>query len=201
MAIGKRLFQKTKDCVPRGAGEDAELVAGLRQGSEKSFEIIVLRYHGVVLGVATRFLRNQSVARDVAQEVFLALWTGKERFDGRGSFRGYLCSMTVHRCLNLVRRERLHREKMPELREVEADRDGEAELPLNRVLSAEKAEMLWDKLLQLPDQMRETLMLRYLHDMSLEEVATSLGLPLGTVKSHLSRGLKRLYGLCVEEGS
>ena len=199
MAISRKWFQPAKASLPLETWEDGDLVAGMRQGYEKAFEIILLRYNGVVLGVASRFLRNPTAARDVAQEVFLALWTGKEGFDGRGSFRGYLCSMTVHRCLNLVRRERLQRQKMPELQQVEAQRQTGPTQPLQRVLSAEKAELLWEKLLELPDQMRETLMLRYLHEMSLEEVASFLALPLGTVKSHLSRGLKRMYSLLAQE--
>ncbi len=199
MAIGKSWFQPARASLPADTWEDGDLVDAVRQGSEKAFEIILLRYQAVVLAVASRFLKNPTVARDVAQEVFLALWTGQERFDGRGSFRGYLCSMAVHRCLNLVRRERLHREKMPALQQVECGREGDSAQPLDQVLSAEKAELLWEQLLELPDAVRETLMLRYMHEMPLEEIASFLGLPLGTVKSHLSRGLKRMYTLVAQE--
>lgn len=190
MAIGKKQFQ---EC------EDNDLVRAMRQGSQEAFEILVVRYHGVILALVSRFMRNPSAARDVAQEVFLDLWTGKERYESQGSFRSYLCSMTVHRCLNLVRREKLHMQKMPQLAQVERQRDTQADLPLHNLLRTEQSEMLWEKMLKLPVQMRETLILRYLHDMQLEEIATLRGLPLGTVKSHLSRGIKKMFSLFTQE--
>ena len=99
---------------------------------------------------------------------------------------------------------RRHLHQHPELsgrEEQTAEDPGEPDRPLAELVEREKARVVRGALARVPDGHRQVLVLRFTHDLSLEEIAASTGHPLGTVKSHLFRGLKRLRRLLDEEST
>jgi RNA polymerase sigma factor (sigma-70 family) len=176
---------------------DDDLMRLARAGDTGAFGALVHRHQRLVLGLAVRFLDDRFAARDVAQDVFLSLWEDRARYQPRGRFRSYLVSATVHRC-NTARRRELGRAKtlaaLPAPPPADAQ-PGPEPTALRRLVERERDRDVRAKLRLVPERCRAVLVLRFGHGMTLEEVAAATGLPLGTVKSHLFRGLKRLQAL------
>ncbi|MBN2494309.1 MAG: RNA polymerase sigma factor [Deltaproteobacteria bacterium] len=186
----------------RGAGErldDDGLMRLVQADRQDAFAMLVGKHQQLVLGLAVRFLGDASLGRDAAQDVFLSLWAERSRYQPRGRFRSYLVSMTLHRCQTLARTRRRQKQRVERMSCQTAEPDGHAELALEKLLEVEQAREVREKLTRLPAKQRQVLILRYTHEMSLEEVAELTGQPLGTVKSHLFRGMKRLQRL-LEKG-
>jgi len=171
---------------------DDDLMLLSRAGRQDAFEALVQRHQRLVLGLTTRFFGDAGAGRDVAQDVFLAIWAGRERYRAQGQFRSYLVSVALNRCRHVARGSKRHAEKLADLA-----RDGGQEadpraLPLPALIERERRQEVRQALTQLPERCREVMILRFTHSMSLDEIAAATGMPPGTVKSHLSRGIKRL---------
>lgn len=146
--------------------------------------------HGpVVYGIAVRLVGETS-ARDICQEVFLALWDHPERFDPeRGALRPLLVTIARRRCIDLLRRsgrrvaneERSVLERPPST--VAIDEVALAQLAGSRVREA---------LARLPDAQREAVHLAYFGGLTFREVAAATGVSEGTAKSRIRLGLQRL---------
>lgn len=183
-----------------GASDDAtddELMLLVRANHQAAFEILVRRHQALVLGLATRTLGDASLGRDIAQDVFLALWAERERYELRGRFRSYLVACTIHRCQVVGRQARGRERKHGALA---ATGESQPEVPmddeaLRALVEAEERREVRRKLTLLPEKMREVLILRFTQDLPLQEIASLTGLREGTVKSHLFRGLARLHRL------
>jgi RNA polymerase sigma factor (sigma-70 family) len=186
-----------------GEPTDDELMLLARANHQGAFEILVRRHQKLVLGVATRYVGDATVGRDIAQDVFLGLWAERHRYQSRGLFRSYLVSCTIHRCQVVARQARSHERKHGELAQ---NAGGVAASPLGNealhtLVEVEQRRNVREKLTELPEKMREVLILRFTNDLSIQEISKSTGLREGTVKSHLFRGVARLHRLLGEDGT
>jgi RNA polymerase sigma-70 factor (ECF subfamily) len=133
--------------------------------------------------------------------VFLAVWAERDEYQGRNRFRSYLVAVTLHRCQFVARQARCRERKLGDLAA-----EGATHPPLNNgamqaLIEAERRRQVREKLTQLPDNMREVLILRFTHGLPLEEIAALTGLSEGTVKSHLFRGVRRLHRWLEADGA
>jgi RNA polymerase sigma-70 factor (ECF subfamily) len=166
-----------------------------RAGRQDAFEIIVKRHQTLVRGLATRFFADRVAGRDVAQDVFMALWAQRDRYRAQGKFRSYLVSVALHRCHTLLRKQKTRSEYLQRQAQTGAEpepRRPEEDQPIQQIIEREKARQIREMLSRIPEKQRRVLILRFTLDLSFEEIAAITGLPLGTVKSHALRGLKRL---------
>src|SRR5690349_22010381 len=179
---------------------DADLHAALRAGDRRAvLEGLMQRYRQKVLHLAYSILRDQALAEDLSQTVFVKAWQALPKFDGRAALSTWLYTITRNTCLTAVERER----RMVPLEDFEepADDDGDP-MVFGRSQAADEtagqaaAEYDVAKLLeQLPEPYRRVVVLFYLEDRSCEEVGELLSMPTGTVKALLHRGRKRLAAL------
>ena len=172
--------------------EDGQLVALVVDGDGSALEALYGRYGRVSYALARRILADDTLAQDVVQEVFLAVWRDAVRFDAtRGGFSTWLLTMTHHRSVDAVRREEnLRKRRAPadalELRESDAPRvDDEVWLAFRR-------DQVRAALGDLPDPQREALGLAYFGGYTQREIAGLTDTPLGTVKTRMLAGMKRL---------
>jgi RNA polymerase sigma-70 factor (ECF subfamily) len=169
---------------------DAELVVLVRERSELALAEIYRRHGGTVFGLARRVLNNASEAEDVAQEVFVRLWTDPDRFDpARGALRSFLLTQSHGRAVDIVRTlsARRNREVTDAHRTAHSGYDLEHEMD-DLTMAAEVAEAL----LGLPEEERRAIELAYFEGHSYVMVAHLLNQPEGTVKSRIRNGMRRM---------
>ncbi|MFZ5567562.1 MAG: sigma-70 family RNA polymerase sigma factor [Pseudomonadota bacterium] len=151
----------------------------------------------LLFGLAMRVVRNPEWAEDVLQESYLTIW--RSAGDYRASLSPPMAWMGLivrSRALDLLRRRAAERaDRMDELDEALSDTlEGDAPNPMDEVQASQQARALHHCLQQLEQAQRQVLSLAYLRDLSHNELAEQLRLPLGTVKTWIRRGLIQLRG-------
>ncbi len=157
---------------------------------------LFIRHHGRVLGFVRRLLRNEAMAEEMANEVFLEVWRGAKSFQDRSSVSTWVLSIAHHRCLNVLRKRREASWDENDAVQI-ADLRDDPEVVAQK---ADKGEVLRKCSDALPPLYREVIDLVYYHELSIKEVCDVLGLPAGTVKTRLFKARKRLEEMLKEAG-
>jgi RNA polymerase sigma-70 factor (ECF subfamily) len=170
--------------------ETDETLLELAGRSEKAFMLLFERHREVIYRLAYRLTNSSEVAEDIAQDCFLSLLSGPNRFDaGKGSLSTYLYAIVR----NLARKHYWQRDGELELDDCEADAEpDEAPEPARLFLQHEMSQLVQQAVLALPGPQREALILFHYEELSLEEVANVLSVEVGTIKSRLHRARVRL---------
>ena len=185
--------------VPPGAAGDPAvdaLVTRAQGGDLTAFNALVLRFQDAVYGLTLRMLGDPASAEDVTQDAFIRAWQRFETFRG-GSFRSWLFTIAANRARDeLRRRGRRPSTSLDEARDDpnRADLDPPDAGPTSHDLveQAELLRSLESALSTLPDDWREIVVLADVQGLDYAEVAAVVGIPVGTVKSRLSRARGRL---------
>jgi RNA polymerase sigma factor (sigma-70 family) len=178
--------------MPYGGLRDGQLVELVAEKDAGALEALYDRYGRAAYSLARRILTEETLAQDVVQEVFLSLWRNAGRFDaGRGTVATYLLSMTHHRAVDVVRREENLRRwrTSDEGLELEADPKVRVE---DEVEASERRAEVRAALNELPDAQREALLLAFFGGYTQREVAALVGVPLGTVKTRMAAGMRKM---------
>jgi RNA polymerase sigma factor (sigma-70 family) len=179
---------------------DGQLVELVARKDAGALEALYERYGRPAYSLARRILTEEMLAQDVVQEVFLSLWREAGRFDaGRGTVATYLLSMTHHRSVDVVRREEsLHRWRTSD-EGLELEPDPKARVEDQAEASERRAEVR-AALKDLPDVQREALLLAYFGGYTQREVAALAGVPLGTVKTRMAAGMRKMKAALRDAG-
>ena len=177
----------------KDASGDDELMREIAGGSAEALGMLHRRFAPLILRIAVHTL-DRAAAEDLVQDVFVAVWRNAGRFDPeRGTARSWILQIAHFRLLNELRRRSRQPQIVPD--------------PEGLVLSGfpandpEPAETAWQQdrravlksaLEELPPPQREALALAFLEDMTHEQVAAELGVPLGTAKTRIRSGVQRL---------
>ncbi len=167
-----------------------DLIRRFQRGQSGAFDALFERYKDYVYRVAFFVTRNSGDAEEAAQETFLDVLHALPRFDVEGAarFETWLYRVTVNRCRSLFRRKRPPSADWDELAdELIAGVNGHSNNgePNHVAVSRETRDAVWRAVDGLPAAQREVIALRYLCDLSYEEIAYTLGVNAGTVKSRL----------------
>jgi RNA polymerase sigma-70 factor (ECF subfamily) len=181
--------------------EDRALVRLVRLADEDAFRALFRRYGPLAKGLAYRVVRQRSMAEEIVQEAFLALWKDPESYrEDRGSFRSWLMATVHHRAVDLVRREEAQRRRGLERQaETEAVEEDIADAVADRVDLAGTRKRVQDALQGIAAAQRKVLEKMYFEGKTQADIAQELGLPLGTVKSRTLLGMRKLRLLLVED--
>jgi RNA polymerase sigma factor (sigma-70 family) len=173
---------------------DEQIIRRIVAGDQRALAELYDRWARPAFSLARRVCADEGLAEDVVQEVFLAFWREPGRFDSaRGAFSSWLLTLVHHKAVDAVRRESVIRR-----RTVPASEDGEewSSTPGpgadQAAMGAVVAGQVRDALGRLPAEQREALALAYYGGYTQREVATLMGVPLGTVKSRMFTGVQRL---------
>jgi RNA polymerase sigma-70 factor (ECF subfamily) len=180
-----------------GAKSDEALAVEAKRGSEEAFRELVERFHRPVYALIVRIVRQPELAEDLSQETFLKAWKALARFDPGRRFSSWIFKIAHNSALDELRRGGLETvsldapfsadDEPPEL-----PADLAAENPLLRTLARESGRVLERAISRLRPAYRGILLLRFAQEMSYDEIAEVLGLPLGTVKIHIFRARAEL---------
>jgi RNA polymerase sigma factor (sigma-70 family) len=183
----------------RGLRDD-QLVELVAQRDAGALEALYERYGRPAYSLARRILTDEALAQDVVQEVFLSLWRNAGRFDaGRGTVATYLLSMTHHRAVDVVRREENLRRWRTSDEGLEFEPDPKARVE-DQVEASERRAEVRAALDGLPAAQREALLLAYFGGYTQREVSALVGVPLGTVKTRMAAGMRKMKASLQDAG-
>jgi RNA polymerase sigma-70 factor (ECF subfamily) len=175
--------------------DDRALMARVIERDTHALAALYDRYSRPAFSLALRILSNRELAEDVVQEVFLAVWRDAARFDtARGAFSSYLLSMVHHKAVDVVRREEGIRKRGNALGVLELGETGDRCVE-DEVWSTMRSEKVRAALVQIPPNQREALELAYFGGHTQREIAALTDTPLGTVKTRMLAGMRRLREL------
>jgi RNA polymerase sigma-70 factor (ECF subfamily) len=165
-----------------------------REGDTVAFGHLIKRHEKSVYRSVYRMVRDPDEAAEITQEALVRAWENLSRFRGEAPFAGWLSKIAIYLALNKLReRKKFVRPRDEAQHEAVMDHaDSESETPLSALLNRESMAALQKAISELPDEFRAPLLLRLHEEYSYEEIALSLGLPLGTVMSRLYRARERL---------
>lgn len=184
----------------RGVDDDAALVGRCIGGDERAFRELLTRYQARVYSLAYRMLRVREDAEDITQETFVRMFRAARRYDPERPFSSWLFTIASRLCIDHIRRRRLPTVSMFQ-RESGSHEEWTLELPDPGPRPEEQAEQAEEDrrmralVDRLPEHYRIVVMLRHQEDLSYEEIAEALDLPLGTVKARIHRARALLRGL------
>ncbi|MFQ5682792.1 MAG: sigma-70 family RNA polymerase sigma factor [Candidatus Binatia bacterium] len=166
---------------------DWELVEKSRRGDPLAFDGLVIKYRNRIMGIATRIVGNRVEAEDLAQDVFVKVYHSLKGFQGKARFSTWLYRITANSCLNHRRRRKRENQISVSVENPGPTIPSEARNP-HTLLEEKELKVLLEKAIQaLPQEQRMVLILRDIEGLSYEEIAVSLGVELGTVRSRLHR--------------
>ena len=163
---------------------EKELIESANEGDADAFEALYRRYRDWVYSLAWRFTGNQQDALDVLQETFTYLLGKFPGFSLTASMTTFLYPVVKHLSLAIRSKRRRFTSDEEILSEIAA--------PVSKETQSSRSELAV-VLAVLPDEQREVLLMRFVDDMSLQEIATALNIPIGTVKSRLHHALQKLH--------
>ena len=184
--------------------QEQQWVEAARQGDQSAFEQLVHLYEKRVLALTTRMCKNPADAEEAAQEAFLSAWQGLPFFRGDASFSTWLYRLASNACVDLLRREgRRQSAAGPSLNdeEVQLEVPDTVPSPQEQAERSELRQQIEAGLQALTPDHRQVLLLREMHQLSYDEIAQTLDVDVGTVKSRINRGRKQLRNFLLRSGN
>jgi RNA polymerase sigma-70 factor (ECF subfamily) len=167
--------------------ELSELLDRCRQGDELAWEALVRRYQARVYGLAYHYVHDAEEARDLAQEIFVRLYRKLESFKERETFLPWLLMIGRNACIDHLRRAKVRGAgstgPLDEAQEITDTRP----TPERIWIADSRKRLVHRALRSLSDQYREMILLKEIQGLKMEEIASLLSLPIGTVKSRSNR--------------
>lgn len=183
--------------------DDARLVALSRCGDAKAFRRLMERYLPAVYNHLYRMTHNHDLSEDMTQQAFVNAYRRLDAFDGGRSFKPWILRIASNAMLSVLRKPSTRvsldawdePDRAPEIAARTAD---DPEEQVERRLAGEA---VMKALGALDDKYRQALLLRYQQDLSYEDVAAALELPVNTVRTRLRRGLEKLREVLINDGN
>ena len=198
---------ETVGAHPQEYGQEAQLLAGLRNGEQAAFETLVRQYGGRMLATARRMLKTDPDAHDAVQEAFLSAFRAIDQFTGTAKLSTWLHRIVVNTALMKLRSRRRRPEESIEDLLPRFDEQGEWinapagwETPSEILLQRQETRALVRQCIaRLPDTYRTILLLRDIEELDSAEVASALGITANAVKIRLHRARQALRTVLEQE--
>lgn len=184
--------------VSKNTLEDRELVARAKKGDEKAFERLEMKYRKSVYYMLLKMVKRADDADDLTQEAFAKAFTSIEKFDSKFAFSTWLFRIATNNTIDFIRKKRVQTVSIDS--PIEGDDGSRMRFdvkdygldPNQAMLKQQRKQYLAKAIDRLPEKYRTLVDLRYFQELSYEEVANTLQIPLGTVKAQLFRARELL---------
>lgn len=186
--------------------QEAAVIEAVLDGDVNAYELLVREYEKNVYNLALRMTGNREDASDMAQEAFIKAYNSLHTFRGDSKFSVWLYRIVSNVCLDFLR----SRNRRPTVslsmenddgEEVELDVVDEAQSPENLLSRSLTRDAVRRGLQALPPDHRQILLLREIQGLSYDEIAETLRLEVGTVKSRIFRARKKLCAFLIKDGN
>ncbi len=186
--------------------DDAGLIRRCLSGDERAYRELVERYQTRVFSLALRMVRQREDAEDLTQDTFVRMFRAADRYDPERPFAAWLFTIASRLCIDHIRRRRL---KLVSLSQSDPGSDDERQMDVrdpglgpDEIATRHEEERRTEALIDsLPPHYRIVVMLRHQQDLSYDEIAAALDVPLGTVKARIHRARALLRGRIGEAGT
>ncbi|MBV4360395.1 RNA polymerase sigma factor [Pinibacter aurantiacus] len=167
---------------------DKELLVLISEGDEGAFRMLYDQYHKQIFSQAYIYLKSSELASDMVQEVFVKIWSARQKLPEVIDIKSYIFIVTRNIIVSDLRKKIFHRYLDQEAESIEAD----GILP-DRQLSLKESMAIVHKAIEgFPTQQKKTYTLSRVHGLSHDEIAKELNISVETVKSHIKQALKSL---------
>ena len=181
--------------------QEQNWIQAAKGGDQAAFSHLVEAYQKRVYALTVRMCPMPELAEEAAQEAFLSAWQGLPFFRGDSAFSTWLYRLASNACVDLLRKEGRHQGPSLDDETVFADMADPAPTPERAAEHKELRAQIEAGLRALIPEHREVLILRELQQLSYDEIADTLSLDLGTVKSRISRGRRQLRDFLIKQGN
>ena len=175
--------------------DDEELMQRLQYRDLAAFRALYERYGNLVYSTCLRVVRDNQIAEDMVQEIFLRIWRKPDSFaPQRGRFVTWLTSVTRNRAVDEIRsRNRRFRHETASPEEQERELPGkETNDPALTAEMSDQRRLILNAMADLPAEQREVIELAYFGGLTQQEISERLSQPLGTVKTRIRLGMQKL---------
>ncbi|MDE3052758.1 MAG: sigma-70 family RNA polymerase sigma factor [Gemmatimonadota bacterium] len=183
---------------------DADVVALAQRGREAAYRELIRRYERPVFSLVFRMVRDRELAEDLSQDTFIKVLQHIDRYRPEFKFSSWLFKIANNVAIDHLRRRQLdtvsmdgspHAVTSDAVEATSFDVTGGGESALDRLQARELGSAIEAAISQLRPEYRACILLRHVEDKSYEEIAATLDLPLGTVKTYIHRARHELRGL------
>ncbi len=178
---------------------DEELMAEFQKGNEAAFDLLVARYKDPLTNFAYRMVGDEEECHDIVQDALVRLFRRKATYRPPGRFSTWMYAITLNLARSRLRSRSLRRfvsiNRPPRAVPPEYDLPDKSARPDEAIDAVLKGERIQEALDALPAKLREAVVMRDVQDLSYEEISEISGVPIGTVKSRISRGREQLQGM------
>jgi len=174
---------------------DEELMEGVRRQEPEALSHLYDRYSGVLKALIMRIIHNETESEDLLQEIFMEIWNHSQNYSqDRGKALGWMVTLTRRRSIDRLRK-RMSYARVEERFQLETEKQPDAWINNSVEDDLEAADMraVLTKIMNgLPPNQRQAIDLAFFQGMSQREIAAHTGIPLGTIKTRLELGLKKI---------
>ena len=174
---------------------DAELIERCLRKDNVAWEMVIVRFRRRVFHIAYKFTGKHDEAEDLTQEIFLKVFKSLDKFNRDADFSTWLSSVARNYCIDHYRARKREKEVLVEDALAYDLAPASYGNPYRALEDQDRRSLMRRGLDQLPDKLREAVILRDLQGLTYQEMATRLALPEGTVKSRINRGREELARL------
>ena len=182
--------------IEPGAPTDLELMQGIQREDPDALSKLYDRYNGILKALILRVIHNESEADDLLQEIFMEIWNQAKNFSAhKGKPLGWMVTLARRRAIDGLRKKQAYARAEERLQsETEQQPDAWVHNATEKEISFGDTRVLVRKVIEsLPPAQQQAIELAFFRGMSQREIAANTNTPLGTVKTRLELGLKKIY--------
>ena len=184
--------------------EDDKLVADALSGNEASYQKLVNKYDRPIYFHIRKMIKEQEMVEDLVQEVFIKAFKNLETYSNEYAFSTWLYRIATNHTIDYLRKRKL---QTFSINDPIRTKDGEMEVQLpdetystdQPIIKKERKAIVQNAIQNLPEKYRKVIEMRHMEELSYDEIAVELDLPLGTVKAHIFRARELLYKALIDK--